>query len=148
MATLARLSGRCLCGLGLSFFVIFSGGCSSSPAHFKVRGKVVDGDKAVLPDPNSSIHLNFVQIVDEGKPFNSYGTMLNPEDGTFEVVGNEFDGMPAGKYRVQMSSISPNPSATIKLITSRFQSSASPIVVDIVDDKTPLVIDIAPYKKK
>lgn len=124
-------------------------GCSSSgPAHFKVKGKVVDGAKPVLPDPNSSIHLTFTPQVPAGQAFSLYSAMLKSDDGTFEIHGDTLTGMPAGKYRVSLRSMSPNPSPLSQLLNRKFSEDRSPIVVDVVDDKTPLVIDIASYKGK
>jgi len=129
-------------------FLIAFAGCSSGPPHYKIKGKVVDGDKPLLPDPNSSITIIFAQIADEGKGANSYTTQLSAEDGSFEIIGNELTGMPAGKYRVKFNSLSPSPSPTIKLLNQKFGTDRSPIELTIVDDKTPLVIDIAPFKRK
>jgi hypothetical protein len=139
----ARTVGLALCCLAIV------AGCSSAPPHFKVKGKVVDGANAVLPDKNTSIHLTFVPEAADGKGFDLYNAMLNSEDGSFEVEGNESIGMPAGKYRVKMRSMAMiNPSALSQLINRKFANDPSPIIVDVVDDKTPVVIDIALFKKK
>jgi hypothetical protein len=126
--------------------VLFAG-CSSGATRFKVKGKVVDGDKAVLPDENSSIHLTFMKPEEiEGKDNDRFATMLNPTDGTFEIESE--GGIPAGQYRVLFRSMSLKPSPTTQFI-NRFQSKdTSPVLVDVIDEKTPLVIDISVYKKK
>jgi hypothetical protein len=134
--------------IGLSVYVLITiAGCSSGPPGYKIAGKVVDGDKPVLPDPNLSLRMTFMQVVEEGKAYNLYSTMLKPEDGSFEMLGNDSSGVPAGKYRVKFMSMSPT-SATTKFLNARFRSDASPILIDIVDDKAPVVIDISSYKKK
>ena len=150
------MSQRTLRSLRSSFALVVVGllvglsaaGCSSGVPRYIIKGKVVDGDKPVLPDPNNSISMHFIQQLEEGKFFDIYVTQLNAEDGTFAMIGNEDTGIPAGKYRVKFRTVLVNPSAMSKLLMQKFGNEKSPILIDIVDDKTPLVIDIAPYKGK
>jgi len=132
---------------GVCFLMAFAG-CSSGPPTFIIKGKVVDGAKPLLPDAGTSIQIVFAQQADEGKAAYSYSTRLNADDGTFEMLGNESAGVPAGKYRVALLETTLKPSATAAFLNARFRLDNSPIIVDIVDDKTPLEIDISRYRKK
>jgi hypothetical protein len=134
-------------GLSACLLLVFAG-CTSGPPRFIIKGKVVDGAKEVKPDPNSSIHMQWVQQVDEGKAGQSYSTMLNPDDGSFEMTGNEDGAVLAAKYRVKFTSLSPKPSPLINFLNGRFGLDNSPLFIDIVDDKNPLTIDIAPHRKR
>jgi hypothetical protein len=134
-------------GLSACLLLLFAG-CTSGPPRFIIKGKVIDGAKEVKPDPNSSIHMQWVQQVDEGKAAQNYSTMLNPDDGSFEMNGNEDGGVIPAKYRVKFTSLSPKPSPLINFLNNRFGQDTSPIFIDIVDDKNPVVIDIATHRKR
>ena len=149
------MSNRLLIVRTLIFAATLAGfgaaGCSSGSPHFVVKGKVVDGDKSILPDPNekNAIHILFVQQRDDGKPPEMYSSSLNREDGTFELKGHDDSGVIPGKYRVKFNSVMPDAKAvTSRLLMQKFSTDTSPILVDIVDGKTPLAIDIGPHKNK
>lgn len=125
-------------------------GCSNKTPHYMVKGTLVDGGKAVVPDPKSSILLTFVQQVEGDQPFNLYTARIIDDvaTGEFLVTGEAGDGIPKGNYRVKLRTMSPQPSPLALLINQKFNHEKSPLMVTITDDQTPLVIDIGPYKGK
>lgn len=125
-------------------------GCTTKAPLYKVKGKLVDGDKAVVADPKSSILLTFVQQVEAEQPFNMYTARITDDvaTGEFLITGEAGEGLPKGNYRIKLRTMSPQPSPLALLINKKFNNDKSPLMVTITDDKTPLVIDIAPYKNK
>lgn len=88
------------------------------------------------------VGLVFIPIVDPGTPFDTYPTRMNA-DSTFTVEGKTGQGIPPGKYRVSIQQMVPGGPAAITEMNERFSDEKSPIIVEIVDSKTPVVIDLA-----
>lgn len=133
--------------LGFSSIVLLMSGCGGDGRpRIIAKGQIVDKGKAVRPDEKSSISIVFVEDVPAGKLPNSYPSAADPADGSFEVKGPDDVGIPKGKYRVKLSSLSMNPSPAIRSLNARFGHDTSPIFVEVVDAATPIVIDISKYK--
>src|SRR5262245_18877901 len=93
-------------------------GCTPAVRHYAVKGKLMDGEKAVLPDPKTSLLLTFVQQVEAEKSFNTYTARITEDvtTGEFLVTSNSGEGLPAGSYRVKIRSTSPQPSPAAALL--------------------------------
>jgi hypothetical protein len=138
---------RSSCACFLSFLAVALAGCTPEPPSFIISGRVVYGEKPVLPDEGSSVSMTLIPQVGEDKLYDLYSTRLNTEDGSFEIHGIKTKGVPPGKYRVKFTSLSMKPSPMVNLLNQRFGTDQSPVLIDVVDDKTPIVIDLKQFAK-
>jgi len=80
-----------------------SAGCGG-PKLIQVKGQVIkDGAplKSEEGDPPTSLTVIFSPVVEGGNAEDAYrATILDPQQGTFEVPGRTGKGIPPGKYRI------------------------------------------------
>jgi len=114
-------------------------GCGGS--KHKVQGKIVKGGQPYGLSEKGVFQLSFVPA--EGKTTQIYNATVNSKDGTFEIVGPDGKGIPAGKYKVQLVAMDPyggGASGTDKLKGKYAPNSKDAPVVDIGSGE--LVIDV------
>ena len=87
--------------------------------------------------------LVFIPIVEAGVQFDSYPTRIKAEDSSFVLEGKGGQGIPPGKYRVEIQQMANPGTAAIPDMNERFGKDTSKIIVEVTDGKTPLVIDLA-----
>jgi hypothetical protein len=118
-------------------------GCSSGPKPVKVTGTLLHSDKPYPVPKGGSVMLVFIPIVGAGVPFDSYPTRIKAEDSSFVLEGKAGQGIPPGKYRVEILQMAIPGTAAIPDLNERFGKDNSKIIVEVTDAKTPLVIDLA-----
>jgi hypothetical protein len=96
--------------VGLSLVLVLAVGCGGAggPQAVPVRGKVVKGGEPYhlrrapnppLPPGESPVHVKFTPI-DERKMEGGFDVPVDPENGTFEMLGPTGKGLRPGKYEV------------------------------------------------
>src|SRR5262245_28034310 len=129
---------RSLLSLAVGLVLCLLASCTTGPAPLKVTGKVVQNDKPYVAPKLISVGIVFIPIVEAGQPFDNYPTRMN-DDSTFTVEGKAGAGIPAGKYRISIQQLAPDPA--IIAMNEKFGEKNSPLIVDISGDKS-LEIDL------
>jgi len=119
--------------------------CSSGPKTYKVTGTLVNKEKPYTVAAGGGVTLVFIPV-DAGTAVDTYPAYMDADTSKFTVEGREGKGMPPGKYRVSIQQMVPGGPPAINDMNERFSEAASPIIVEITDGKTPLVIDLAKTK--
>jgi hypothetical protein len=112
--------------------------CSAGPKPVKANGTLLNDGKPFTIGKGGSVTLVFIPIVEGEQHFNSPPTKMKADDSSFTFS----QGIPPGKYRVQIMQMVLPLSPEINEMNDRFSKDKSPIVVE-VKDETPIVIDVA-----
>ena len=128
--------------LALSLFVA---GCGSS--EVTAHGNIMRNNELVSFEPTDSVFLTFTTM-DAPNP-RAFSGHVN-KDGSFTVSGAEGGGIPAGKYRITLSTrhYGPPPKNPDQKLTDKFDgafsdAANSPLVVELHAGKQDLTIDVA-----
>ena len=100
-----------------------------------VKGTVLNNQQPLAVGPTGSVLLPLVPDVPEGTPFTTYPGYPDAS-GKFEIKE-----VPPGKYKVAVEQNDPLP-ADDKLM-GKFSVKNTTIRREVVDEKTPLTIDLA-----
>jgi hypothetical protein len=118
-------------------------GCNTGPKKVLVKGKLTNNGKSVLPDRRGGVTIVFSPDPATG---NTFPTVLNTANDTFEVPGPDMRGIPVGKYKVTLSMMVPTttadgkdlPPATVQSwqhlsdqFNSKYSGTSTPIVIDV-----------------
>lgn len=111
-------------------------GCGESKR--KLNGKVVQGGAPFTVSDKGIIALVFVSDADSSKMYNA----TTKPDGTFTVVGPDGKGIPAGKYKVQLTVQDPysGPGSKDKFDGKFANAAKSPLTVDV--GSTDITVDV------
>ena len=109
-------------------------GCSNSEPRVEVKGKVHKNGQPlpvqVLRSGAGGRVMVRLHALDQGEsPPGPHGAIVKP-DGTFSVPGAAGNGIPPGKYRVEITWQDPFPMGEDKL-EGKFGKQNSPVIVDI-----------------
>ena len=131
----------CLMGI----VAIALAGCTGEK-RFKVVGKVVNkGQPLQLKNklPLGRVAVNFIPVDEQhqrnGDP---QGAVVDQETGSFEVKGNDNNGIPPGKYRITVEQYDPMPTDVLK---GAFGETRSPIIREVKGSES-INIDLAEAK--
>jgi hypothetical protein len=105
-------------------------GCGDS--RRKLNGKIVKGGAPFTLSDKGIFALAFFSESDSSKMYNA----TTKTDGTFTIVGADGKGIPAGKYKVQLTAQDPYTGPQSKdLLGGKFaKGSDSPLTVDVGKD--------------
>jgi hypothetical protein len=112
--------------------------CSTGPRLVKATGTLLNDGKPFTIGKGGSVTLVFIPTDQGDKPFNSPPTKMKAADSSFAFS----QGIPSGKYRVQIMQMVMPSSPEIDELNERFSKGNSPIIVE-VKDGTPIIIDVA-----
>jgi len=130
------------CGALAVFALLFclaGSGCSKS--GLKPTGKIVkNGEPFKLSE--KGLFVISVSSADE-KDAGAMPVNSKPY-GTFEVVGKEGKGIPAGKYRFSVQAIDPYTTTGKDMFNGRFYGDKSPFVEDIKGNQE-IILDIGKH---
>lgn len=101
-----------------------------------VKGTVTDKQQPIPLGPNGSVLVTLVPDVPEGTPYTTYPCRLDAS-GNFQTA----EPVRPGKYKVAVEVNDPLP-GTDKL-QGKFSVQNTTIRREVVDEKTPLTIDLA-----
>jgi hypothetical protein len=133
------VSGHLVFGLLVGALML---GCSRS-SFIKARGRIVKNGEAYTLPKGEGLRMIFVpQAPPQGDHYDSYPAVFFPDKGTFEVVGKEGKGLPAGKYIVSLELMQKKED----LFRGRLLGKASPIVVEVTPANHDLLIDLDAIK--
>ena len=116
---------------------VLAAGCGSG--MLKTKGRVTKSGEPLVLKPGEDVCLYFY-------PLNADGTLgktvfpayFNAADSTFQVTGNDRNGMPPGKYRVAVEH-------TVNkkdLLKGAYDMMKSPYVFDVDSKTKEIVIDL------
>jgi hypothetical protein len=121
-----------LCLLGAAC-ALFLSGCGTKLVT--VKGTVVNSAQPLTLGPTGSILLTLVPDVPEGTPYTTYPGYPDAS-GKFEIKE-----VPPGKYKVAVEVNDPLPGDD--KLKGKFSVKNTTIKREVVDEKTPLTIDLA-----
>jgi hypothetical protein len=100
-----------------------------------VKGTVLNNQQPIAVGPTGSVLVTLVPDVPEGTPYTTYPGRPDPS-GKFEITE-----VPPGKYKVAVEQNDPLPGDD--KLKGKFSVKNTTIKCEVVDEKTPLTIDIA-----
>jgi hypothetical protein len=119
-------------------FGILALGCGNS-SLIKARGRVVKNGQAYTLGEGEGLRMIFVpQAPPDGNHYDSFAAVFHPDDGTFEVVGKEGQGLPVGKYTISLELMKKKED----LFKGKLLGKASPIVLEVTGASSDLLIDL------
>jgi hypothetical protein len=141
-----------------SVLVLLAGacGCSTGPSRLVVKGKLTNGGKTILPERRGGLTVVFTPEPGTGT---TYPAGYSAADDSYDVIGPDRRGIPAGKYKVTLSMMPPTttadgkdlPAGTLHSLqqqadqfNNKYSGTNSPIIVDV--NKSELDIDLSQYK--
>lgn len=127
-----RISHRCL---AFTLLVVFLAGCGGEKGRTgpdlsgaKITGRVVERGKPVKILKDETIKVSFIGLADADGKVTGGGDVK--EDGSFEIAGPSGKGLPAGKYKVTLSSDIYGGGAGDRF-QDKLDATASQMVVDV-----------------
>jgi hypothetical protein len=120
------------------FLGIWALGCGDA-SLIKARGRVVKDGQAYTLAAGEGLRMIFLpQAAPDGEHYDSYPAVFHPEEGTFEVVGKEGKGLPAGKYTVSLELMKNKED----LFKGHLFGKNSPILLEVSQANHDLLIDL------
>lgn len=108
-------------------------GCA--PKLVTVTGTVLNNSQPIQVSQTGSVLVTLVPDVPEGSPYTTYPGRLDAT-GKFEILE-----VPPGKYKVAVEQNDPLPGDD--KLKGKFSAKNTTIRREVVDEKTPLTIDLA-----
>ena len=114
---------------------LVASGCGHG--RFVAKGRVIKGGEPYQPAEGESLLISFAPVDSPvSSNADSYAAHYDPTDGTFEVVGKDGKGLPAGKYRVGIQLMKKKED----LLGGQLTAYKSPLVFDVTGKQ--VVIDL------
>ncbi len=101
-----------------------------------VKGTVLNSQQPLVIGPTGSILVTLVPDVPAGTPYTTYPGYADAT-GKFEIS----EKVKPGKYKIAVEVNDPLPGDD--KLNGKFSTANTPIVREVVDEKTPLTIDLA-----
>jgi hypothetical protein len=123
---------RSVVGLMVCFTLATLIGCGGS-ANVVVTGQLHHKGELYKPAQGEQVMITFAEEKDGKLTGNTFPTRLDA-DGNFKIAGPNNDGIPAGKYRVGVTSMPevPTPGQPMQdKFNGEYEMSKSPIHVDV-----------------
>jgi hypothetical protein len=119
-------------------------GCGKS-GFFHAKGHIVKGGQPFQIADGQSLRIFFAPATAEGSRYDSYAGTLNPDDGSFEIVGKDGQGLPAGKYQVGIQLMQGKEDQ----LGGRLLGPQSGITLEVAPSSKDLLIDLdrTPFDK-
>jgi hypothetical protein len=108
-------------------------GCA--PKLVTVTGTVLNNSQPIQVSQTGSVLVTLVPDVPEGSPYTTYPGRLDAT-GKFEILE-----VPPGKYKVAVEQNDPLPGDD--KLKGKFSAKNTTIRREVIDEKTPLTIDLA-----
>jgi hypothetical protein len=128
----------------VALFASLAFGCHKSGV-FNAKGRIVKGGQPFHLADGQSLRLSFAPTKVEGSRYDSYAGSFDPDDGTFEVVGKDGQGLPAGTYNVGIQLMQGKEDQ----LRGRLMGPKSGITLEVAAGAKDLVIDLdaTPFDK-
>jgi hypothetical protein len=111
--------------------------CGCGDGLMKPRGRLVKNGESFQLGEAEGMRIVFSPIDTTGTTYEQYPAVFN-KDGTFQVVGKDGKGMPAGKYRISLEHLKKKKD----LLKGAFAGGKSPIVREVTSSSQEIVIDL------
>jgi hypothetical protein len=118
-------------------------GCGGS-SGLKAKGRVVKNGQPLALSKGEGLRIIFApQASPDERHYDSYAAAFSSDNGTFEVMGKDGKGMPAGKYRVSLELLQKKEDQ----FRGKLSGKNSPIVLDVTrENSRDLLIDLDAIK--
>jgi hypothetical protein len=128
----------------LALIAPFLLGCGKS-GYVKAVGHIVKGGQPFRLDEGQSLRLFFAPSNTQGSRYDSFAASFNPDDGSFEVLGKDGEGLPPGTYQVGLQLMQGKEDQ----LSGRLLGPKSGITLEVAPGSKDLVIDLdkTPFDK-
>jgi hypothetical protein len=117
--------------------VLLALGCNSSTV--RAKGRLIRGGQPYLTGEGEALRIFFVPLEEpKGGRFDSYAAAYFRNDGSFQVMGKDQQGLPPGKYRVSLELIKKKED----LLGGKLMGKDSPFTCEVTSSRNELVIDL------
>jgi hypothetical protein len=116
-------------------------GCSGS-SRIKARGRIVQGGTPFQTHEGEGLRMFFVPLEASTTTYESYAAILDKGGGTFHVVGKDGQGLPPGKYRVNLMLMKNKED----LFNNRLMGVDCPLTCEVPSPSGDLVVDLDQVK--
>jgi hypothetical protein len=117
-------------------------GCNSGIKGVPIKGKVVKNGQVVKLQAGDTLVMYFVSA-EEGRRIRSLA-IYKPADGTFECTGPTRQGVPQGKYKIELyPSKADAPPYVDYLFNGEFKGEKSPLEITCTESNSQnLLVDV------
>jgi hypothetical protein len=116
---------------------LLSAGCGSN--MLKIKGRIVKGGQPYVTAPDEGLRILFVPTVPPSPDrYDSFVAMYNRQDGSFQVVGKDGNGLPPGTYKVALELIKKKNDQ----FRGAYSAPKSPFLVEVNHGTGEVVIDL------
>jgi hypothetical protein len=122
-------------GIMLVVALLFVYGCGDG--RIKARGRIVKNGEPFTLSEGEGMRIVFVPTDVSGATYDSYVAVFE-KDGSFKVTGKDGQGLPPGKYRVDLEHLKKKKD----LFKGAFAGKRSPIVREVSRGSGEIVIDL------
>lgn len=124
-------------GILLVSIALFVCGCGDN-GWIKARGRLVRNGVPFTLNPGEGMRITFAPVEAGATGYDTYGAVFN-NNGSFQVTGKDGKGLPPGKYRIALEHLKRKED----LFGGAFSGKRTPIVREVTDGSTEIVIDLA-----
>jgi hypothetical protein len=113
-------------------------GCGKS-SFIKAKGRIVKGGQPYLTQEGEGLRIFFSPLeAPTGQQYDSFAAIYEPDNGSFQVVGKDGQGLPPGKYRVGLQLMK----SKEDLLKGALLGKKSPFTLEVTGGSDDLVIDL------
>jgi len=117
---------------------LLSLGCGGS-SLIKAKGHITKGGQPYVAEEGQGLRIFFVPLEPaSGSRHDSFAAEYHPDDGTFQVLGKDGNGLPRGKYRVSLQLMK----SKEDLLAGKLLGKQSPFTCEVTGAGDDLVIDL------
>ena len=113
-------------------------GCGKS-SFIKAKGRIVKGGQPYLTQEGEGLRIFFSPLeAPTGQQYDSFAAIYEPDNGSFQVVGKDGQGLPPGKYRVGLQLMK----SKEDLLGGKLLGKKSPFVTEVISSQDDIVIEL------
>jgi hypothetical protein len=117
-------------------------GCG--PSRVKAHGRLFNNGQPFVPSEKETVHVAFFPAAEASDASaKSYIAKFNREDGTFQVIGTDGQGLPPGKYRVTISVMNDRKDQ----FKGAFNVQNSPFLCEVSSTSSDITVDLSTPSK-
>jgi hypothetical protein len=113
-------------------------GCDGS-SRIRAKGSILKGGQPFRTNEGEGLRIIFVPVDPSGgTQYDSFAAAYDPEEGTFQVLGKDGNGLPPGKYRISLQLMSKKED----LWGGQLMGKKSPFTCEVTAATDRVVIDL------
>jgi hypothetical protein len=118
-------------------------GCGGS-SRIKAKGRILLDGAAFHTNEGEGFRIFFSPSEPVARTFDSYAAIYDNKAGQFQVMGKDGQGLPPGKYRVNLQLMKNRED----LFRNKLMGVDSPLTCEVTSGGADVVIDLDPVKDK